>query len=48
MILNLRIRYRKIKLNIFTIKCGLNHEKTQKESEKLDKLINKYYKSTEK
>lgn len=43
MLLNLRIKYRKTILNIYASIYGINHKNTQKASEKVDKLINKYY-----
>ena len=43
--MNIRIKCRKIILAIYAKKYGINHEKTQKESQKLDILINKYYES---
>lgn len=41
----MKIKYRKIILALYAKKYGINHEKTQKESQKLDVLINKYYES---
>ena len=45
MLLKLRIKIRKLILAIYAKRFGINHLKTQKESQKLDILINKYYES---
>lgn len=43
MLLDLKIKVRKIILAIYAKRYGINHNKTQLESKKLDELINKYY-----
>ena len=43
MLLNLRIKCRKLILAVYAKIYGINHKKTQKQSIKLDILINKYY-----
>lgn len=43
MLLNFRIKCRKLILAIYAKVYGINHKNTQKQSEKLDVLINKYY-----
>ncbi len=48
MLLNIKIKYRKIILAIYAKKYGINHKKTQKQSQKLDVLVNKYYESIDK
>lgn len=48
MLLNFKIKIKKLILAIYAKKYGINHEKTQKQSEKLDSLINKYYESIDK
>ena len=47
MLIKVRIKIRKLILAIYAKKYGINHLKTQKESQKLDILINKYYESIE-
>ncbi len=41
--LDLKIKYRKMILNICASIYGINHKNTQRASEKVDKLINEYY-----
>lgn len=43
MLLNFRIKCRKLILAIYAKVYGINHENTQKQSKKLDVLVNEYY-----